>query len=271
MTDEADYADRLRETLLALAIVPLAGFETATYWLTESLDRTSRFGADVLASTALARFTRPRQSEPTGSEAGGQPDPVAEVLARDLLDTARIYVRSMVRLPADAGVYFTGELERRLNDLLERIQPEAEKDLDAYVDTEMQRLLQELDRLFVAVRAQARRSVSAPSEGDEAGLVNQPTADKLVEDVDALRKRVRAARPPQGEAARRRLVVEGPAAGTEEAFRIARAHTRARMRLRQAVRDAEALVPDERQALDRLDALIEEYFPPRSVAPKEGG
>ena len=30
MADQADYADRLRETFLALALVPLAGYATAS-------------------------------------------------------------------------------------------------------------------------------------------------------------------------------------------------------------------------------------------------
>jgi hypothetical protein len=271
MADQAEYADRLRETLLALAIVPIAGFDAATYWLKESLERTSRFGADVIASTALARFTRPSQSG-----AGTEPDPVAEVLARDLLDAARIYVRSMVRLPADSGVYFTGELERRLNALLERIQPVAQRDPEAYADAELQRLLQELDRLFVVVRAGARRSAPASSPPYKEGA-GPLVADTLVANIDALRKGVRAARPKLAERKAAPLSLDAAAGGPVDALRAARAQTKARTRLRQALRDAEALVPEEKEALARLDALIEQHFPSRPMAPptvpppKEGG
>src|SRR5215470_8196874 len=122
MADQADYADRLRETLLVVALVPLAGFASAVYWLRETLDRTSRLGGDVIASTALARFTGGK---------GGRPDAATELLATDLLEASRTYLRAMVRLPGDVGVYFTGELEQRFNALLQRIRPEAEKNLTA--------------------------------------------------------------------------------------------------------------------------------------------
>jgi len=156
MADQADYADRLRETLLALALVPLAGYATASFWLRESLDRTSKLGGDVVASTALARFTRARPDTDRG-----KPDPATEVLALDLLESARTYVRSMVRLPADAGVYFTGELEQRFNALIQRIQPEPEQNLIAYADTQLQQLAQEVERLLMIARTEAGRSTPA--------------------------------------------------------------------------------------------------------------
>src|SRR6266849_478662 len=150
MAERTDYADNLREALLALALIPVAGLQTASYWLKESLERTSTLSADVIASTALARVALPASRTDTDPA----PDPVADVLAQDLLDAGRAYVRSMVRLPADSAIYFSGELERHLNALLQRIQPDAATDLGSYVDGELQRLLLELDRLSVVARAE---------------------------------------------------------------------------------------------------------------------
>lgn len=256
MAKQPDYADRLRETLLALAIVPIAGLDTATYWLKESLDRTSRFGADVIVSTALARFTRPRDAEATG------PDPVADVLAQDLLDAARTYVRAMVRLPADSGVYFTGELERRLNALLERIQPEADKDLPGYADGELQRLLQELDRLFVVIRAEARRATSAESR--------QPLTT-LVADLENLRAGVKQARSHLPATPRAVLSLELPPSDDLRAFKAQKARTR----LLEALREVEALAADDRAALEGIGRLIGYLESKRAASPtyrpKEGG
>ena len=120
------------------------------------MDRTSKLGGDIVASTALARFTRARPDTDRR-----KPDPATEVLALDLLESARTYVRSMVRLPADAGVYFTGELEQRFNALIQRIQPEPEQNLIAYADTQLQQLAQEVERLLMIARAEASRSTPA--------------------------------------------------------------------------------------------------------------
>jgi len=258
MADDAEYADRLRETLLALTIIPIAAFDTATYWLKESLDRSSRLGADLVLSTTLARFTQ-------AAEVGDNPDPVAEVLAADVLEAARLYVRSMVRLPADAGVYFTGELERRLSGLLERIQPEATKDLEAHVDLELQRVLQELDRLFVVVRTETRRRRRREAERYE-GAEAKPPVSALESRIDELRKRVRDARPEKGAQTRARLSVDAPLDDRVEGFTRARAQTRARARLHEALREATALIPQETPALERLHALVEKLLPSRPLS-----
>lgn len=262
MATRPDYADQLRDSLLALAVVPLAGFDTATYWLKETFERTSRFGADVVASAALARFTQPRDA---AAERG--PDPVADVLARDLLDSARTYVRSMVRLPADSGVYFTGEIERRLNALLEQIQPEAEKDLEAYADAELQRLLQELDRLFVVVRAEARRAGSATA--DEALKSRQ---NALLNRIDDLRTGIKNARAKL--AGERREVPSLTVPGEEDRLRALKVQ-KARIRLLQALRDAQILLPGDQAALEGIERLIE-YLEAKAALqslhlPKEAG
>jgi len=266
MADEADHADRLRETLLAVALVPLAGYATAAFWLRESLDRTAKLGGDVVASVALARFTRTRP----GTDRG-RPDPASELLALDLLESARTYVRSMVRLPADAGVYFTGELEARFNALLERIQPEAEKNLIAYADTQLQQLRQEVDRLLVLARAEVGRPLPAALprvKGKRARATalkqlraNRRAAETLIERVEGLRRLVERARPKEGEQTRADLALDTTVAGVTERFTAARARTRARVRLQEALREAETLVPGKKKQIARLKTLVNEGIP----------
>ena len=104
MADVADYADRLRETLLATALVPLAGFATASSLaagVAGADDEVWRRRCGQHRARALHR--RPPRHGPW--QAGFR----LERLALDLLESARSFVRSMVRLPADTGVYFTGE------------------------------------------------------------------------------------------------------------------------------------------------------------------
>jgi hypothetical protein len=274
MADQADYADRLRETLLALALVPLAGYATASFWLRESMDRTSKLGGDIVASVALARFTRARPDTDRG-----KPDPATEVLALDLLESARTYVRSMVRLPADAGVYFTGELEQRFNALLERIQPQPEQNLIAYADTQLQQLAQEVERLLMFARTEAGRSTPAavrlalrrgrgkraPSKRvlKQAAMLaaNRRAATKLVENIDDLRKRVQKTRPKTGQQARAALTGDAqPIDGTDR-FTVARARTKARVRIHEALREAETLVPARKKEIAGLSTLVNKRIP----------
>jgi hypothetical protein len=274
MADQADYADRLRETFLALALVPLAGFATATFWLRESLDRTSKLGGDVVASTALVRFTRARPDTDRG-----KPDPATEVLALDLLESARTYVRSMVRLPADAGVYFTGELEQRFNALLERIQPEPEQNLIVYADTQLQQLAHELERLLIIARAEAdrptppairltlergrgKRALSKRARKRAATLAaNQRAATKLVESIDELRKRVQKTRPKTGQRARAALTSDAQPVESTDRFTVARARTKALVKIHEALRDAERLVPAKKTEIARLNKLVNKRIP----------
>jgi len=274
MADQADYADRIRETFLALALVPLAGFATATFWLRESLDRTSKLGGDVVASTALARFTRARPDTDRG-----KPDPATEVLALDLLESARTYVRSMVRLPADAGVYFTGELEQRFNALIQRIQPEPEQNLIAYADTQLQQLAQEVERLLMIARTEAGRSTPAairlalergrgkraPSKRTlkQAAMLaaNRRAATKLVESIDELRKRVQKTRPKTGQQARAALTSDAQPVESTDRFTVARARTKALVKIHEALRDAERLVPAKKTEIARLNDLVNKRIP----------
>lgn len=275
MADVADYADRLRETLLATALVPLAGFATASFWLRESLERTTKFGGDVVASTVLARFTGARP----GTDRG-KPDPAVERLALDLLESARSFVRSMVRLPADTGVYFTGELETRFNALLDQIQPEAEKNLIAYADTQLQQLRQEVDRLLVLARAEVGRPLPivrraaykrAPSkralEQAKQARANRRAAQALVTRVGSLRKLVDKARPSEGQKVRANLVLDAP---LTERFTTARAKTRVLVRLQEVLRQAETEAPRQKKQIARVKALVNKRIPAPQISTSAG-
>jgi hypothetical protein len=182
MTRRPEYADSLRDAFLALALVPIAGLHTATYWFKESLERTSTLAGDVIATTALARSVdRATAGEAYTDEA----DTTVDVLARDLVESARTYVRSMVRLPADSALFFTGELERRLEALLRKIRPDASTDLEAFVADDLGRLLNELDRLCVVARAEAGREL----EPERAARYRE-----LVQAIDTLRDATRSTR-----------------------------------------------------------------------------
>lgn len=275
MADVADYADRLRETLLATALVPLAGFATASFWLRESLERTTKFGGDVVASTVLARFTGARP----GTDRG-KPDSAVERLALDLLESARSFVRSMVRLPADTGVYFTGELEARFNALLDQIQPEAEKNLIAYADTQLQQLRQEVDRLLVLARAEVGRPLPivrraaykrAPSkralEQAKQARANRRAAQALVTRVGSLRKLVDKARPSEGQKVRANLVLDAP---LTERFTAARAKTRVLVRLQEVLRQAETEAPRQKKHIARVKALVNKRIPAPQISTSAG-
>jgi hypothetical protein len=241
MPKRANYVDGLRDILLALAIVPIAGLHAASYWLRESLERTARLATDAMATTSLARsaLLKGARNKPVD-------DPTADVLAHDLLEAARTYVRGMVRLPADSGIYFTEELERRLNALLLKIQPDAQTDLDSYVDVELERLLSELDRLYLVARAEAGRA-------GRRGLTSKEQARRrLVRRLDGLRtqtKRVRAGLSPTPAD---KISLEAPRRGRLRALEVYRARTK----VEQALRDAH-LVPDRKAALLRLRTGIE--------------
>ena len=243
MAERTDYTDNLRAALLALALIPVAGLQTASYWLRESLERTSTLSTDVIATTALARAALPASR----TDADLAPNPIPDVLAQDLLDAGRAYVRSMVRLPADSAIYFSGELERRLNALLQRIQPDASTDLRSYVDGELQRLLLELDRLSVVARAEAGRRARTTAVG-----APKTRPREVVREIDELRKQTKGVRD---KLARRRSDM---ALGDARDDRLrALDLQKARTKLQQALDDSEALLQGDKEALAKVRALIE--------------
>jgi hypothetical protein len=188
MARRRDAADDLRDALLSLALIPIAGLHTASYWFKETLERSSKLGTDLIASTALGR---------TGGAGGAGPvsAAVADVLSRDLLEAARNYVRAMVSLPTDAAIHFTGELERRLQALLAQLQPDATTDLDSYVGAELARLLHELDRLALIARSEAARpSTLARRTGGGVPATPASDAHPLTRKIEGLRARAGAVR-----------------------------------------------------------------------------
>ena len=245
MAKRTDYADNLREALLALALIPVAGLQTVNYWLNESIERTVTLATDVIASTALARAAL----HITRSEVDLASDPVADVLAQDLLDAGRLYVRGMVRLPADSAIYFTGELERHLNELLRRIQPDAATDLESYVGGELDRLLLELDRLSVTARAEEGRAEARPTAVADSKTRPHEIGDKIA----GLRNEMKAVRD--------RLDQQRSHAAPVQAREDTRLRTldlqKARTRLRQALDSSEALLQGDTEALAKVRALID--------------
>ena len=245
MAKRSEYADKLRDALLALALVPIAGLHTATYWLVESERRTTRLATELLATTAaLARSAPPSHSP----EALRVNRPLPDVLAHDLLEAARTYVQSMVRLPADASVYFTGEVEGQLRGLLAQIQPDAATDLGSYLDGELEGLLREFDRLSLVARAELPPTARHPRARRRLRGMT-----RLADQLDGLRAGIEKVRhgirpEPSGPVSRRAAAQRWLGALNAQ---------KARTMLQDALRDAQALVPDHEVKL-RVRGVIAE-------------
>jgi len=252
------YADNLRDAFLALALIPVAGLHTASFWFKESLERTSSLATEIVTSTALARFAISADSSETRPT---EDDPTADVLAQDLVDAARTYVRSMVKLPADSAIYFTGNLERNLTALLPQIQPDAETDLAAYVTGELERLGQEADRLSLVARAAVQhpgRRSQATGRGKRRRTKTERANDVLLKTIKDLRESLgtstktvgklvtpdQSAVPSRSAAAKRRL----RALNTQKA----------RAALEGALRDMEALLPGHKRNLAKVRSVIKD-------------
>jgi hypothetical protein len=235
MAKRADYADSLRDVYLALSLIPVAALHAGSYWLKESLERTSRLGTDVAAATALA------SRAPAGTD-----DPVADVLARDLIEAAGSYVRSIVRLPADAAIYFTDELERRRNALLRQIQPDAATDLEAYMEGELERLITEFDRLSVVARAEEGRTA-----GRRPGKVRR--RNKLVDGLAGLRAGAQGLRDSMKPQRPDRVSLDVSPDRPLRALDVYKARTK----IDRALREAEAILPGKRRRFADIRALVE--------------
>lgn len=258
MAKRKRYADNLRDAFLALALIPVAGLHTASFWFKESLERTSSLATEIVTSTALARFAISADSSETRPT---EDDPTADVLAQDLVDAARTYVRSMVKLPADSAIYFTGNLERNLTALLPQIQPDAETDLAAYVTGELERLGQEADRLSLVARAAVQhpgRRSQATGRGKRRRTKTERANDVLLKTIKDLRESLgtstktvgklvtpdQSAVPSRSAAAKRRL----RALNTQKA----------RAALEGALRDMEALLPGHTRNLAKVRSVIKD-------------
>jgi len=256
MANHKDYADSLRDAFQALALIPVAGLDSASFWFKEWLDRTTQLTTAVVSSVALARSAKAIRGR------GG--DPAADVLAQDLVEASRAFVRSMVSLPADTAIYFTGDFERQLAALLQQLQPDASTDLPAFAAGELQRLVEEFDRLSLTVRVEALKRSRRASDR------------RLVTAIDGIRAQVKqlsdgikvnAAEPLSlAPAARRRL--------------LALNAQKARTLLQDALRQIEGLLPESgsrvkalklgrvESAIDRLGALTKQQL---AAAPSRRG
>ena len=242
MAKRKTYADNLRDALLALALVPVAGLHTASFWFKESLERTSRLATEIVTTTALARSATATDSKtrPAGN------DPIADVLAQDLIAAVQTYVRSMVKLPGDSAIYFTGELERNLTALLLQIQPDAETDPATYIAGELEPLGQEVDRLLLIARgaAQHPRNRSRAASGR---MTESETSEKLLKNIDGLRTSVQRSTKELGKllpSDQTAFLSRGPAASRR--LRVLNTQ-KARATLQDALSEVEALLPGHKQ------------------------
>jgi hypothetical protein len=246
MAKRPDYADTLRDALLMLALVPLAGVHAARYWLTESLERTSKLATEVIATTAVPRSDA---STPSGEVSRATDSVVPDVLAQDLIEAARSFVQSMVRLPADSAICFTRELERSLTVLLEKIQPDAATDLEGHVDRELERLLGELDRLVLVVRSEAGRAAAPSVVLDGKTRQKQKALARKINDLRAHTKTLRDELTPKPTGP---VSLPGPPGGPPPALNL----YKARIKLEDALREATALLPRDLEALTKIRKAI---------------
>jgi hypothetical protein len=172
-----DYADAWRDSWVTLAQVPVAGLLAADYFYQQWVERSTTYRSHVSARLALAR--------PAATVAGGPPDNVmADVLIEDLVEATRALVRDFLSLPAQTAEYFKRHVEAMINDVLMRIQPDAQTDVRTYVANELDKLNRDLSRLReVAAAETARRALAVPArlttrppERDE-GAVEKLLAD----------------------------------------------------------------------------------------------
>ena len=149
-------------------------------------------------------------------------------------------------MPADAGIYFTEELERRLNALLLQIQPDAQTDLDGYVDTELEQWVNELDRLSLVARAEAGRA-------GRRGLTGKQRARwRLVRRLQNLETQTKSLRKTLRPKGRRKISLEPPRRGRLRDLEAYRARTKIEEALRDLVPKRKSSVKKLRTAIDRL-------------------
>ena len=151
-------------------------------------------------------------------------------------------------LPADASVYFTGEVEGQLRGLLAQIQPDAATDLGSYLDGELEGLLREFDRLSLVARAELPPTARHPRARRRLRGMT-----RLADQLDGLRASIEKVRDgirpePAGPVSRR--------AAAQRWLRALNAQ-KARTTLQDALRDAQALVPDHEVKLKVRGVIAE--------------
>jgi hypothetical protein len=232
MTKPAEYPDQLRAAFLGLSVIPVAALQATNYWFQESLERTSTLAAAVITSVALARSAASARPRAGGSRR--QPDLAPEVLARELLEAARGYVRAMVNLPHDSSTYFTGQLERQLEVL--QLKPDVTTNFESYMRAELDRVFGEFDRLAVFARTEM---TSRPRVRKIRDLVKE--IDRLRTHAGKVRDEIKAKeRRPDLEASTRVLALG-----------------EARLKLESAFRDAANLLPAGRRPPTTVKGMAE--------------
>src|SRR5688572_29615106 len=199
MAARRDYADEWRDALATLAQVPVAGLLATNFFVEQWVRRTSTFAIQVGTRFALQR---PAGRGPTAA----REDLTAHALTEDFMVAARTLTRELVRLPADTATFFDRRVEEMVREVLARVQPEAETDLDGYVRRELDEVAREVERLRQVVRTHAarnerpgrRRRRDAAVAGMERVLEDiQRAVDTVAERTPPARPRVPARRRPR--------------------------------------------------------------------------
>jgi len=182
-----DYAAAWRDSAALLAQVPVASLQAAGYLYQEWVDRSTTYLSHVSMRLALAR---PLAVRGRTSDRGV----MATVLTRDLVDETRTFILKLIELPGETGKRFNVTLEDLARAVLERVQPDAQTDLRAFVGNELDEIRQELNGLQEVVKAdKAQREASGRAVRDPA--VEPPSdidglLDGLQTRIDAILRRL---------------------------------------------------------------------------------
>lgn len=179
MPARRDYADAWRDSWVTLAQLPVAGLLATDYFCQQWVERSSTYLTHVSARLALARPAVAVAGE--GEESGD--NVMADVLSEDLVEETRALVRDLVSLPGQTATFFNRHLEDMINEVLTRIQPDAQKNARTYVVNELEKLNRDLLRLREVAGAEAaRRDLAA-----RGGKAREPDP-RLEPDEDSLTK-----------------------------------------------------------------------------------
>lgn len=173
MPARRDYADAWRDTWVTFAQVPIAGLLATDYLCQQWVERSSTYLSHVSARLALARPAAAMAGP--GRESGD--NVMADVFSEDLVEATRALVRDLVSLPGQTASFFNTHLEDLINQVLMRIQPDAQKDARTFVINELEKLNRDLLRLREVAAAEAARRGPAPRAGRERALDERRALD----------------------------------------------------------------------------------------------
>jgi hypothetical protein len=173
MPARRDYADAWRDTWATLAQVPIAGLLATDYFCQQWVERSSTYLSHVSARLALARPAA-AVAGPGGESADNV---MADVFSEDLAEATRGLVRDLVSLPGQTASFFNAHLEDLINQVLIRIQPDAQNDVRTFVINELEKLNRDLLRLREVASAEAARRGPAPRAGRARALDERHALD----------------------------------------------------------------------------------------------